>query len=170
MANARKIILVVAALVFVAFGFLIGQLAQAAISLPGSEDDPVVTQSYVEQLVSERTSALRAQIDELQQQIDLLGGNVPVAPSTGDEPSGDDKPEPDNNPSGGTVSSDLPAKVTVTGASVNVRASATTDSSIVGSVKKGDVLTVTAKSSNWYKVKLSDGTVGYVREDLVKVQ
>ena len=50
------IILIVAAVVFTVVGFFIGQAATALIDPPGSDGDPLVTQSYVEALVGERTA------------------------------------------------------------------------------------------------------------------
>ena len=61
---------------------------------------------------------------------------------------------------------DDPTRVKVTGASVNIRATASTSANIVGSVVKDDVLTYLGTSNNWYNVKLSDGTTGWIRNDL----
>ncbi len=62
--------------------------------------------------------------------------------------------------------------VTVTAESVFVRATASTSAAIVGGALNGesyDVISSETDSSGytWYKIKLSDGTEGYVRGDLV---
>ena len=56
---------------------------------------------------------------------------------------------------------------------VNVRADTNTKSSKVGQLKRGEVLTVLVVVLNnageyWYEVKLSDGTTGYIRSDLIE--
>lgn len=53
---------------------------------------------------------------------------------------------------------------TVTGDAVNIRSGPSTDNSIIGSRSKGDTLTVTGVSDNWYKVSLG-GSEGYIRSD-----
>lgn len=65
------------------------------------------------------------------------------------------------------------ASATVIAESAYIRTSASTDAEIAGGAMKNDVLTIIGsdKDSNgmeWYKVKLFDGTVGFVRSDLVK--
>lgn len=55
-----------------------------------------------------------------------------------------------------------------TGGYVNVRASATTESGVVGKLRNNNVATVTAVEGNWYKIT-SGNVEGYVRSDLVTV-
>ena len=50
MSKSSVIILIIAAVVFTGLGFVVGQV-MAAGSNPGSKDDPVVSQSYVDELV-----------------------------------------------------------------------------------------------------------------------
>lgn len=68
----------------------------------------------------------------------------------------------------------LAATGTVTGTDINVRSSASSDSSKVGTVTSGDTLEVgetetDASGATWYQVTLSDGTTGYVRGDFLTV-
>lgn len=49
----------------------------------------------------------------------------------------------------------------------NVRQSASTDSPALTIANTGDVVSILGKQGDWYKVKLSDGTVGYIYKQLV---
>ena len=163
--TATIILILVSALVFIGVGFAVGQVVQAAINTPGSTDDPLVSQSYVEQLVGERTAALQTVIEDLQAQIDTLvasqqnpSTNNPGEPDTNEPDTNEpDANEPDTNepePTGKVIQ--------VTGNSVNVRAEPTTESDKIGSVVKGDELEYLGSDGDWYNVKLSDGTVGWI--------
>lgn len=68
----------------------------------------------------------------------------------------------------------LAATGTVTGSDINVRSEAGSDSSQVGTVTTGDVVTVgetatDASGATWYQVTLDNGTVGYIRGDFLTV-
>ena len=63
----------------------------------------------------------------------------------------------------------------VTGSSVKVRLSASTDAEVVASVKAGDELDVTDAVNGtdgkvWYKIAVSADKVGYIRSDFVKLE
>ncbi len=58
---------------------------------------------------------------------------------------------------------------TVTTSVLNVRSSADQSSDLITKIEKGDRVTVLLKSGNWYKVKLSDGTIGWVSADYLTV-
>ena len=158
MSKCGVTVLIVAAIVFLALGVVLGQVVEAAYEVPGSADDPLVSQSYVEALVGERLAGLQTEVDELRAQVEVLQGNTDVG--GGDITGGNDNPPV----TGGN--DDDPTRVKVTGASVNIRATASTSANIVGSVVKDDVLTYLGTSNNWYNVKLSDGTTGWIRNDL----
>lgn len=49
----------------------------------------------------------------------------------------------------------------------NVRASNTTTSRIISKLKLGNTVKIIGKDSNWYKIKGSKNSVGYIRKDLV---
>ena len=57
---------------------------------------------------------------------------------------------------------------TVTGDDVNIRSGPSTSYSVVGSRNKGDTLSVTGVSDNWYKVSLG-GSTGYIRSDYLSL-
>ncbi|MBP3888057.1 MAG: family 10 glycosylhydrolase [Cellulosilyticum sp.] len=62
-----------------------------------------------------------------------------------------------------------PAKGTVTATTLNIRAGARTDRDVVATVSKGTTLTVVDKLNDWYKVKLSNGTVGWASSAYVSL-
>lgn len=51
--------------------------------------------------------------------------------------------------------------------SVNVRKEASIDSGVVSALTKNTVVSVTGLENQWFSVKLSDETVGYIRSDLL---
>lgn len=157
MSKGGIIVLIVAALVFCGLGFVIGQVVQASGSMPGSDSDPVVTQSYVDKLVGKQVSALQAEIDEINAS---LNGGSTARPSTGTDPSNNNSSGNGNN-NGTTASS-----VKVTSDAVNIRSTASTDGSIVGTASEGDVLaylgSTSASDGTWYNVKMANGTTGYI--------
>ncbi len=62
-----------------------------------------------------------------------------------------------------------PVTGTVTATTLNIRAGARTDREVVATVSKGTTLTVVDKLNDWYKVKLSNGTVGWVSSAYVSL-
>jgi uncharacterized protein YgiM (DUF1202 family) len=160
MAKKGAVILIVVAIVCVGVGFAVGYVVQAAFNSPGSENDPLVSQSYVETIVGERTATLQTQIEELQTQLAALGGGSAATNTNTNNSSGINNNASNSNNSNNSTSNDK--TVTVTGTSVNVRAEANASSSIVASTVKGDKLTYISTEGDWYKVKLSNGTTGYI--------
>ena len=159
MSKGGIIVLIVAALVFCGLGFVIGQVVQASGATAGSESDPVVTQSYVDKLVGRQVSALQAEIDEINAL--LRGGTVP-------NNSGNSNANSGNQQSSGspTPAASSPSSVKVTSDAVNIRAEASTDSSVLGSASNGDVLaylgTTSGSDGSWYNVRMANGTTGYI--------
>ena len=73
----------------------------------------------------------------------------------------------------GTAFSSLAAEGKITAETAKIRASASTDSEVVGSTVKGktiDIIEAVKDSSGmiWYKVPVADGGYGYIRSDLVQ--
>lgn len=149
MSKGGVIVLIIAAIVFTGLGFVIGNVVLASGNNPGSKEDPVMTQSGVEQLLSVRISELEAQIDQLEVLLNATSDS-----NTGTEENGNTE-DPDSS---------SPSNVEVTSDSVNVRASASISASVVASVTAGTVLTYLGDSEDgeWYHVELSDGTEGYI--------
>src|SRR4051794_13363950 len=52
--------------------------------------------------------------------------------------------------------------VRVNVSTLNIRGDASTSSEIIGHARRGERLTVVGDSSDWLRVKLSDGTTGWV--------
>jgi hypothetical protein len=57
--------------------------------------------------------------------------------------------------------------VRVNVSTLNVRGEASTSAEIIGHVRRGERLTVIADSGDWLRVKLGDGTTGWVSSELV---
>ena len=148
------IMLVIAAIVFCGLGFVIGQLVQAAsVPPPGSKEDPLVSKSYVNTLVTERTADLQNQLDELMAQFLAMGGNL-----NGSIVDDDD----DTNTSVVTPPPPTHTSVKITASSVNVRSQPNTNGSIVGNLSNGDVVDYLGEEGDFYKIKMPDGQEGYV--------
>lgn len=58
---------------------------------------------------------------------------------------------------------------TITGSNVNLRSDSNTSGNVIGTLQKGDKLDILTQGENWYKVKTSDGTVGWVSKDFVSL-
>lgn len=162
MSKGGIIVLIVAALVFCGLGFVIGQVVQASGATAGSESDPVVTRSYVDKLVGRQVSALQAEIDEINAL--LKGGSVPTGGNSGADNSSSSKG--DEQGTGSEAPSASPSSVKVTSDAVNIRASASTNDTIVGTASNGDVLaylgSTSASDGTWYNVRMANGTTGYI--------
>lgn len=148
--NKGKIVLIIVAiLVCVTIGFVAGQIVQAMTTLPGSTDDPVATESYVETTIGERLATLSTKVDELEAEVAALKGE---APST-------------NSNEGGTSSTtEEPSgqALTITGNGVNLRSTASTNGDVITTLEKGTKVTKIGEEGDWYQVETSSGQKGYV--------
>lgn len=172
MNNKKGIVLLsLGSLVCLTVGFVLGQVVQAVTAMPGSADDPLVSQSYVEKIVGERTAAIQTQLEELEAQIkgsqngsSTSNNNNNNNNSTTNNNTSNTNNSTSNNNNNSTATTGKTVEITVD--SLNVRSGAGTTYSKIGSVKKGDKLTYMETKStsdgNWYKVKLSDGTIGWI--------
>ncbi len=159
------VILIIAALVFLATGFFLGQAATALINTPGSEGDPLVSQSYVEKLVGERTAAIQTQLEELQGEINELKSGA-VNTAAGDN----NTPEPPDSGGESTPPAVSGAKkVEITANSVNLREKPSTSSAKVGSASKGDKFNYLGSEGDWYQITLNDGSTAWVASFLAKL-
>lgn len=161
-------------------------------AVPGSDQDPIVSKSYVDaafkelstqiQMLVEQNNNLKSQntqlaadlanqqktITTLQNEISSLkSGSAPVSSGTssGNGTGGAQKPE-NQTPSNQTPSDQTPAttlgKGAVNTAVLNLRSKPNTTSSILGKLLKNDTVTVVSKSNGWYKIITSKGKTGYV--------
>ncbi|KHO61731.1 copper amine oxidase [Thermoanaerobacter sp. YS13] len=60
------------------------------------------------------------------------------------------------------ISMNLPSSLMVNADVVNIRTGPGTQYDIITQVNNGDILSVIDKSGDWYKVKLQDGTIGWI--------
>lgn len=179
MNKGRVVLLVVAAFVFLSVGFVIGQMVQAAGTVPGTSGDPLVAQSYVEKIVGKtvvelekKLSEMEAKVLVIQEKIDKISSNAgKQTPSSGSSnntgtsssgSSSDATKKPDNSIQGKTV--------TVSDASANVRSGPGTTYGKVASLKQGDTAKVILEENSWYKIALVDGKEGWIANWLVKVK
>ena len=152
--NKGKIVLIVVAiLVFVTIGFVAGQVVQAMSTLPGSSDDPVATESYVETTIGERLATLSTQVDELEAEVAALKGEAPASKPSQTSDNDNSNKEEENN--GGE-------EITITGNGVNLRSAASTNSDVITTLSKGTTVTKLGEDGDWYKVETSSGQTGYV--------
>ncbi len=59
--------------------------------------------------------------------------------------------------------------VSVTSGKLNVRKSATTNSSVVSTLSNGSYITLISNSDNWYYVEYADGKYGYCHKNYIKL-
>ncbi len=81
--------------------------------------------------------------------------------------NGDSSNNIDNSTGNNNMSGKYGQVINVT-TSLRIRQSASTSSAVIGSLRGGDKFEILSKSNGWYKIK-SNGTVGYVHGDYVKV-
>ncbi len=146
---------------------IVSAINQTAV--PGSDQDPIVSKSYVDaafEQLSAEIQKLLGQNDELktkvtdqdkkikalQDEIAALksGAAVPSTPSDGDQNDGPVTPPP------------AKLKGTVNVAVLNLRSKPSTSSSILGKLYKNETVTIESESDGWCKVTTSKGKAGYV--------
>lgn len=154
-------VLVVAAVVFLALGFVFGQVMQAASN---NIDGPLVTEGYVHQYVGMAVAEIQTDIDKLEMRVLELSGGEGI--STIPEPTGDPENTSPITPTTPTTPP-APTSVKIKSSGVNVRSDASTTASIAGSVVANTVLTYLGQKNDstgqiWYEVRLADGTEGWV--------
>lgn len=172
MTKGRLALLVVAAIVFLSVGFVIGQIVQASGTLPGTVGDPLVAQSYVEKVVGETVANLESKLDELESKVTALQEEIDDLSSSSGK--GSSSSSGSNSSSGATnkpVNSTVQGKtVAVSGSSANVRTGPGTTYEKVTTLLEGDTAKVILEENSWYKVTLGDGQEGWIANWLVKVK
>lgn len=150
---------------------------------PGSEQDPIVSKSYVDAAINQlsvKIQSLTDQIGALKTQNTQLSTKVTnqektitalqegVASSV-TEPQKPGTPNPEG--SGGAVAAPTTLGTGVIKAAVvNLRAKPNTTSTIVGKLLLKNTVALISKTGNWYQVKTVSGKTGYIREDLLTVK
>jgi len=165
---------------------------------PGSDQDPIVSKSYVDAAINQLSSKIQSLLDEVgtlknqntqmttkltsqEQTIKALQEELKAVKagasgtgstgSTGSAGSGTSGTGGSTGASGGTATA--PATLgtgIIKSAVVNLRAKPNTTSTIVGKLLQNNTVTLLSKTGNWYQVKTAGGKTGYVREDLLTVK
>lgn len=165
---------------------------------PGSDQDPIISKSYVDAAVAQLAAGmqkLQEQIDALkvenaqlkdklagqeltntalQNELKTLKADIASGKAASGNQTGTGNTGTTGN-TGGTVGTGTkpPAsigKATVNTAILNVRKQANTTSPIVAKVAMGETLTLNAKAGDWYKVTTSKGATGYVMARLITIK
>jgi hypothetical protein len=90
------------------------------------------------------------------------GGNAP-APAPAPEP----RPATPSPAPASAAEERATGTVRVNVSTLNIRGDASTSSEIIGHARRGERLTVVGDSGGWLRVKLNDGTTGWVSSQLV---
>ncbi len=159
-------------------------------AVPGTDQDPIVSKSYVDAAFKE----LSSQIQMLIEQNDLLKSqntqlstelakqdktiktlqNEITALKTGTAPV--DTNPPAQSGSAGTNKPEDPKPQTtqekgvVNTAVLNLRSQPNTNSSILAKLVKNETVTIISKSNGWYKITTSKGKTGYVLGTLITLK
>lgn len=75
----------------------------------------------------------------------------------------------DGSSNGGSTSTDKKSGTVINADSLNVRSGAGTSYSKIGSLKRGQVVTILQTSNGWHKIELSGGKVGWVSGEYIKI-
>jgi len=149
---------------------IVSALNQTAI--PGSDQDPIVSKSYVDAAFEQLSAKIQALLDKnneltnkiaeqekqikaLQTEINTLKSGAAAGPAqSGSGSSGDGKaPE--------QPAAQLKGVVNV--AALNLREKPSTSARKLGTLYKNETVTILSDEGNgWYKIKTSKGTTGYV--------
>lgn len=152
---------------------------------PGSDQDPIVSKSYVDAAVNQLSSKVQSLLDEigklktqntqmaaemtaLKAELKTVKAGTAGSGSAGSGTSGSDG---STGTSGGTSTAPTTLGTgVIKPAVVNLRAQPNTTSTIMGKLLQNNTVTLISKTGNWYQVKTAGGKTGYVREDLLTVK
>lgn len=180
-------IIVVGAVLSIALGFALGKTVIADSPAPGSEADPVVSKSYVDNAVQERIAALEREVAELSVQSQALQNTInelqakinKTSPGKTTTPSNPTTPATPTNPTTpSTGTSTQGADTSMTGKTayikstnnyVNLRKGPSTNDEIIQKVNKGEPMLIIMAKNDWYQVHLENGVEGWVASWVVDV-
>jgi len=161
-------------------GITLGNFVIAGGGPPGSSQDPLVSESYIAQVVAERTAALELQILELEQQVSGLVSAVEMLESQmGRTNSGQSAQTQQTGQANQTASASQTGntgnamvaremEVVAGSAGVNVRSGPSTNFNIVASLTNGTRVNVIDQASDWYEITLDGNRTGWVRSDFLR--
>lgn len=147
---------------------------------PGSDQDPIVSKSYVDAAVAqlmEKIQSLEKQNDELKKTVSTLKEELKTVKSgtaagTGSSPTGS-AGNTGNSGDAGNSATKPPAslgKAAVNTAVLNLRSQPNTTSPIAGKLLMNETVTLVSKSGDWYKVTTSKGKTGFVMGKFVTIK
>ncbi len=153
---------------------------------PGSDQDPIVSKSYVDAAVTQLTAKIQSLLEQndalknklaaqeqniktLQEELKAVKAGSSSTGSSSTGSSGGTGNTGNTGTTGGAAGSSI-GKATVNTAVLNVRAQANTTSAIAGKVLNGETLTLISKHGDWYKVKTAKGITGFVMAKFVVVK
>lgn len=192
---SRPAITIIVILSIAIAGFAAGSLAGAyVLGEPGSEIDPLIAESYFKEGVAQATEGLKNQILALQEQIDELrfkldalevktgatatASRNQTTPPKNNQPAGgtgtEAKPSTPANTDGTTGGTEAGTQVksgvvtATTGANLRTGPS-TTEYAVIKVLVKDTKVEILGTKNNWYEVKLSDASKGWVFGDLIKI-
>ena len=180
-----RVIVLVCIILSVAIGFLYGTgILGGSADDPGSVGDPLASQSYADATITQRVrdmdariASLEATVKGLEEEIAILTGTAidpeattDAGASAGTGGSSTTTPPPSSGTGNAASSANIGKSAAVTAEVVNLRESASTSSAIKQRLTPSDTFTITKVDRNWYQVQLSDGAVGWVYADYVKVK
>ncbi|MGI6144482.1 MAG: SH3 domain-containing protein [Peptococcia bacterium] len=181
-------IILIGAVISIIVGFTLGRAVIADSPEPGSEQDPLVTQSYADKKIQERVTDLEKVVAELTVQAAALQDTVNDLQNRikNTQPTSTTTTKPTNNNNNNNNEQDKeptkteepkqPADNSVVGKSmvintqnyVNLRSAPTEEANILKRVTKEETMVVQKVENQWYNVKLDDGTIGWVASWVVK--
>jgi uncharacterized protein YgiM (DUF1202 family) len=150
--SRKTIILTLFTLAALLGAFSLGRMVAADSNsgpVPGSTDDPLVSRSYVDS----RIKSLEDRVAELEKRLGSSGSTV--APSQ----------------SGTTVPAVEQKVFSKSGRNwINVRSGPNTNSEIVTQCYPGTAMALLEIQGDWYKVRMPDGTVGFVSNTVAEIR
>lgn len=143
-------LLSVGLLSFLIIGFFVGQKVQAVDTNPGTITDPLVSKSYIDNLIDKidelktKVTTLEAKTETLEKKVQSLSSSKTTTTKT----------------------------ATVIKSTANIRSGpSTTNTKIIKVAAYGNKFTVVSKvSTYWYKIKVTSTTYGYIYYNLVSVK
>lgn len=167
----------------VSIGFNISQAIANSTAEPGSDQDPLISRSYVDQAVGQLTQKLQelqGQLEQMKKDNEALVQTLNTQDAAIKALQEDLKAvknqaagTPASSTSTATPSNDGAAatlKGTVTASALNVRAQASTSSAIVAKAYKGEVVTVVTKGAVWSSIKTAKGVAGFVQTQYLSIK
>lgn len=171
----KRILIAVIGILMLAGGFFTVRYGMADVlgqPDPGSSQDPLVTQSYVDTQMKAQVQALQDQITAMQNQISALQNRVAAL-----EAKVAGMPQTSTSavtPGTGTSSTTTTTTPSTTGSKkvyvkpgltrVNVRMGPGLSYSIIGKLNQGEAAQLVTTRSGWYCVKLPNGKAGWISQ------